>query len=413
MPLARLERPDQAPPGWRRMLADCDAEMLVNGVVSFVFSATGPVAVILSAATQGGLSEAQIASWLFGVFALNGVFTLALSWLYRQPLVFLWTIPGTVLVGQSLGHLSFAEVLGAFYLSGLLTLLLGLSGWVRRVMAALPMPIVMGMVAGVFLRFGIDLIRALREDLALAGSMLAVWLLLSAVPSWGRRVPPILGALVVGAAVMAAGGPHEAASLAPAAILARPVFETPAWSWAAMVELVLPIMITVLAVQNGQGIAVLRTAGHQPPVNAVTVACGIGALLSAAVGGINSCLTGPANAIIVASGQRGRHYIGGLMAGALAIAFGLMAPVFTRLMLTTPKTYIMALAGLSLLRVLQGAFAGAFKERFTLGALVAFLVTVADIGIANIGAAFWGLVAGAAVSWLLERADWRDAAGRR
>ena len=41
-----------------------------------------------------------------------------------------------------------------------------------------------------------------------------------------------------------------------------------------------------------------------------------------------------------------------------------------------------------------------FKDRFTLGALVSFLVTVADLGLLNIGAAFWGLVAGFAVSWL-------------
>jgi benzoate membrane transport protein len=34
-------------------------------------------------------------------------------------------------------------------------------------------------------------------------------------------------------------------------------------------------------------------------------------------------------------------------------------------------------------------------------------VTVADLGLWNIGAAFWGLVAGIAVSWLLERGDFK------
>ena len=42
-----------------------------------------------------------------------------------------------------------------------------------------------------------------------------------------------------------------------------------------MVELVVPLAITVLIVQNGQGFAVLKSAGHTPPVDAVTVACGI------------------------------------------------------------------------------------------------------------------------------------------
>ena len=37
------------------------------------------------------------------------------------------------------------------------------------------------------------------------------------------------------------------------------------------------------------------------------------------------------------------------------------------------------------------------------------LVTVADISILNIGAAFWGLIAGLAMSWLMERADFARA----
>ena len=38
-------------------------------------------------------------------------------------------------------------------------------------------------------------------------------------------------------------------------------------------------------------------------------------------------------------------------------------------------------------------------------ALYLFLVTVADVPIFNIGAAFWGLVFGFATSWLLERKE--------
>ena len=87
------------------------------------------------------------------------------------------------------------------------------------------------------------------------------------------------------------------------------------------------------------------------------------------------------------------------------MAFGLLSPLFTRLMLATPPAFIATLAGLAMLRVLQTAFVASFAGRFSLGALVAFLVTVTDLTILNIGAAFWGLVAGVLVSLLLERAD--------
>ena len=91
----------------------------------------------------------------------------------------------------------------------------------------------------------------------------------------------------------------------------------------------------------------------------------------------------------------------------LGVGFGLFAPLVTRLMLSTPPAFIATLAGLAMLRVLQSAFAIAFQGRFTLGALVTFLVTVAGIPVLNIGAPFWALVAGTLVSLLLERRDWK------
>jgi benzoate membrane transport protein len=60
-----------------------------------------------------------------------------------------------------------------------------------------------------------------------------------------------------------------------------------------------------------------------------------------------------------------------------------------------------------MLRVLQTAFQISFRERFSMGALVAFLVTVANQPIAGIGAPFWGLVFGFAAAWLLERGDFK------
>jgi benzoate membrane transport protein len=403
---SHLERPHGPIPGWREVLADFGPRYAANGFVGWVFAATAPVAIILAVGARGGLSEAELSSWIFGVFFVNGLISILFCWLYRQPLAFFWTIPGTVLVGPALAHLSFAEVIGAFYVTGALMLLLGATGWVKRAMHLVPMPIVMGMVAGVFLRFGLDLVRSLHDDAVIVAPMIGVWLLLTVSTGLGRRMPPLIGALLVGVLVSIVAGRFDASSLG-APEFVRPVVHTPAWSWGAMFELVVPLAITVLVVQNGQGIAVLKAAGHHPPIDAITVACGVGALASAVVGSVSTCLTGPTNAIITSSGERSRHYTAGIFTGLLAVIFGLMSPAFTRLMLNAPKAFIMALAGLAMLRILQAAFVASFKDRFTLGALVAFLVTVADRGVLNIGAAFWGLMAGIAVSSLLERSDFQ------
>jgi len=401
-----LERPPAPPPSLRQVLADFGGLYAVNAVVAFIFAASAPVAIVLAVGTRGGLSAEDLASWLFGAFFLNGLISIAFCWRYRQPLVFFWSIPGTVLVGPALGHLTFPQVIGAFLATGVLMLVLGLSGWVRRAMEAVPMPIVMGMVAGVFLRFGLDLVFAFRDDIWIAAPMTAAFLALSAAPRYGRLMPPLIGALIVGAMLVAALGRFEAGG-ADVFAFARPKLYVPAFSWQAMVELVVPLAITVLAAQNAQGIAVLRAVGHAPPVNAITAACGTGSLVSGMVGAVSTCLTGPVNAIISASGEKHRHYTAGIFVGLLGLAFGLAAPVFTRVMLAAPGAFIATLAGLAMLRILQTAFTVSFKDRFTLGALVTFLVTVADVPIFNIGAPFWGLVIGFAASWLLERGDFR------
>jgi benzoate membrane transport protein len=167
------------------------------------------------------------------------------------------------------------------------------------------------------------------------------------------------------------------------------------------------LAITVLVVQNGQGIAVLTATGHAPPVNAIAAACGVASIVNAFVGAVSTCLTGPVNAIISASGDKQGQYTAGVFVGLLAIAFGALSPLFTRLLLAAPGAFIATLAGLAMLRVLQNAFAVAFQGRFAIGALVTFLVTVAGVPIFNIGAPFWALIAGSLASLLLERADWR------
>src|SRR3954465_6155809 len=367
-----IERPPRPLPGPRRLLQDAGGVYAANGFVGVIFAATGPVAVIRAGGAQGGLPQQQLSSWLFGPFFVNGLLTVVGCWLYRQPLAFFWTIPGTVLVGPALGHLTWPQVISAFFVTGLLILVLGLTGWVRRAMAIIPLPIVMAMVAGVFLRFGVGLVKAVHDDVAIAAPMVLVFLLLSALPAVGRWIPPLIGALAAGAVAVALSGTFHARP-STGSWIAAPVFQVPDWSLQAMLELVVPLAITVLVVQNGQGIAVLRSSGHEPPINVITLACGAWSMLTSAVGCVSTCLTGPTNALLAHSGQRSRHYTAGIVCGLLAMLFGLLAPSFTRLMLGTPAAFIATLGGLAMLRVLQASFVGAFSDRFSLGALVTFV----------------------------------------
>ncbi len=395
-------------PTLAEILRDIGPVQLATGLVAFLFGATGALAIILAVGTGGGLSERELASFVFGVFAINGLLTLLIVWLYRQPLCLFWTIPGTVLIGPALTHLSFAEVVGAFWVTSLLVLVLGWTGVARAAMRLIPMPIVMAMVAGIFLKFALDIVRSLHSDVAVAGAMVVVFFALSA---WARAqlfMPPILGALLAGTIVAIAAGRFAGMELGGLQIV-QPLFVRPVFSASAMIELVIPLAITIVFVQHGQGLAVLTKAGHPPPLNAVTIMSGVGGLLSAAVGAVGTSLTGPTNGLITGTGPHERHYATAIVTALIAILFGLLSPTFTKLMLAAPRELILTLGGLAMLRVLLGAFTTAFQGPFALGALVCFVVTVADRPVMNIGAAFWGLVAGLLASRLLEPADFKRA----
>jgi benzoate membrane transport protein len=398
-----LERPGVRPAGVRQVIRDLGLPYVSNGVIGLVFSASGPIAVTLAVGAAGGLTEAQLASWVFGILFSGGAATVVMSLLYRQPLGFAWSIPGTVLLGPSLQHLSFAEVVGAFFTSGLLVLALGSTGVIRRIMAAVPMPIVMAMVAAVFLKFGTDIVASTQANPVVAAPMVVAFLVLTAVPALGRFLPPVLGTLVAGCLAVAASGQLSFHAGGP--VLAAPVFTLPEFTWAAQLELVVPLALTVLFVQNGQGIAVLRAAGHHPPVNVFAIVSGAFSLLNAGCGAVSACVTGPTNALLTSSGTKGRQYTAAVVFGVLAMACALLAPALTQLMLAAPTEFILALGGIAMLRALQQAFVAAFATAFTLGSLVTFVVTMSGLSLFNIHPAFWGLVIGYTVSRVLEHAD--------
>src|SRR5262245_39719852 len=145
---ADIERPTERPPTPGKILSDFGLLYASSGFIGWLFAVTAPVAIILAVGSGGGPSEGEVACWIFGVFFINGLITILFWRLYRQPLAIFWTIPGTVLVGQSLTHLTFHQVVGAFYVTSVLMLVLGATGSVKRAMELVPLPIVMGMVAG-------------------------------------------------------------------------------------------------------------------------------------------------------------------------------------------------------------------------------------------------------------------------
>ena len=65
-PLLAIERPELPRPTLSELRRDLGPQEIGNGLVALIFSASGPIAVILAAAAAGNLSPNQTSSWKIG-----------------------------------------------------------------------------------------------------------------------------------------------------------------------------------------------------------------------------------------------------------------------------------------------------------------------------------------------------------
>jgi benzoate membrane transport protein len=304
--------------------------------------------------------------------------------------------------------LSLPEAVGAYLVVGFLIIVLGLTGFVSHLTRLCPLPIVFGMVAGVFLPISVNVVTGFSQQPVVSLVTVAGFVIVSAMPRYGRVLPPVLASLLFGGIVIGLTG-RFSPTVIPPGIFALPVVVKPDFNWIGVAELAAPLVISVVVIQNMQGFAILRSVGHKPPVNAMTLMCGLGSIPMAFLGSVPTCVTGPAAGIIVGSAPVKRHFASAIVFGIILIVFGLAAPAMTWLAAGLPPTFIATVGGLALLPVLQQAFRATFSGPLALGGLVAFLVTVAGQPILNIGAPFWGLFFGILVAWLLEYKEMRAA----
>ncbi|WCK56504.1 benzoate/H(+) symporter BenE family transporter [Aneurinibacillus sp. Ricciae_BoGa-3] len=374
-----------------------------NGLVSWIFGATGPLLIVLQAASKGNLSADTVSSWIFGIYGVGGLLTLLLSFYYRQPIGYAFSIPGAILVGASLSHHSFSQVIGAYLVVGVVTLILGMSGAIHKMMKVLPMPVMMGMVSGVLLPFGTDIFHSIVSAPILNGIPLVVFFVLSCFRGLAKRFPPILGAIVAGIIMLyVVPGMHaQGVDLS----VVKPHLYMPSFDLATMGELVLPLVLTIIAIQNAQGIAVLQSAGYKAPVNSMTSWSGVGSIVNGFFGAHSACIAGPMTAIL--STDHSLHmdcrYAAAVVLGILSCVLALFAPFAASIPHLVPSSLIKLLGGLAMVGVLIDSLQRSFSEQYKMGALFSFMITISGISVFHIGAPFWGLVGGTLVSLFLER----------
>lgn len=393
--------------GWLAGLKGLPAALNLNscsaGMVAAIFGCSGPALIVIGAAEAGKLSNGQTVAWLLAIYVLGGLISILMGMRYRMPINGAYSIPGAAIMVAAFASFSYAEAVGAFIMAGVLVLILGVTGVIGRIMRWIPMPIVMAMIAGAMIRFGVGAVDSIAAMPAVAGSAALAFFLTGRLT---KRFPPVLAALIVGLAVtLALGGLQlQEANIA----MVAPEFTMPVFTLGAFFGIAIPMAALVVGAENAQAIGVLMAEGYKPPVNAMTVISGVGGIAAGLMGGHNANIAGPMTAIC-ASEQAGadpaKRYGATVVNGVLFAAFGLVAGFAVPFVLALPKALIGVVAGLAMIGVLLSALQSAFGRGLgnQIGAFVALVVGMSSLKLLGISAPFWALVFGVLASMLADK----------
>ena len=371
------------------------------GFIAVLVGYTSSAAIVFQAAHAAGADSAQIGSWLLALGLGMGVTCIGLSLYFRSPVLTAWSTPGAALLATSLQGLSMAEAIGAFLFCSALITLVGMSGWSDRLMRHLPRALASAMLAGVLLRFGLDMFTALPALHFLVAAMLLLFLVARRL--WPRYA--VLLAFAVGLAWVLLLGAVQTSTLALS--WGRPVFTAPRFTVASLIGVGLPLFIVTMASQNVPGMAVLRANGYRTPASPLLTTTGLTGLLLGPFGGYTFNLAAITAAICMtpdADPDAAQRYKAAVAAGAFYLLTGLLGPTVASLFASVPKAFVLGIAGLALLSTIGNSLSAALVEDDNReAALITFLVTASGLSLFRIGSAFWGLVLGLAASWIARR----------
>lgn len=374
------------------MLRQLAPSHIAAGFVAVLVGFTSSVVIVLQAAAALGATDAEISSWLWALGIGMGVTSIGLSWYFKNPVITAWSTPGAALIATGVSGVTMAEAVGAFIVSSVLIVLSGMTGWFERVMDKIPRSLGAAMLAGVLLRFGMDVFVAMQSQLVLVLCMFVIYLLF-------KRLLPrytIVVTLLAGIGLSAALGLLHFEQFT--VDWAQPVLIKPQFSWEVIISVGIPLYIVTMTSQNVPGIAVMRASGYNTPISPLIGWTGMASLVLAPFGGYALNLAAITAAICMgkeAGEDEKSRYWAAISAGVFYLLVGLLGATVVALFAAFPRELVLAVAGLALIATIANSLQMAVQDEGQREpALITFLVTASGMTLFGIGAAFWGLVAG-------------------
>ncbi|AJY48746.1 MULTISPECIES: benzoate/H(+) symporter BenE family transporter [Halomonadaceae] len=386
----------------RDFLRDLNADNASTGLVAGILGLSVGV-VHISAGTSAGLDSSFIMIWVISYLMINGLFGLFMPAYYRLPLPMANSIPGALMFAAVIPVIGLEAALGASLIAGAITLVAGVTGVMGIVMRLIPMPIVMGMVGGMLLSFGLNMVKPLESAIVPASIMILAFFLSARLL---RKVPPLVVAMLAGILYLIATGVDLSGI---EATVRFPEFIMPEFTLGAFLTYGLPLAIILVGMETPAGVGLVKGMGYKEvPANGITAVGGVGTMVSAFFNLHSTCIAAPMTGVCASpeAGVHDKRWVAAVIAGAI---FVLAAPFYgyvVSLLEATPRYFIAIIAGLALMRVITSSMAIAFAgKKHEIGALFAFLIAASGIQILGIGATFWALVLGVVVSAIFETKD--------
>jgi benzoate membrane transport protein len=355
----------------------------------------------LAAAASMGLTTSQTASWILVLYGLPAVGSLALAYVYRQPLFLTGNVFVLIFITSLGGRIPYAELIGAAITSGAVVLVLSLLGLTGRLGGLVPAPVVMGLLAGAVMPFFAGIFTFLGQLPVMIGGVFVTYLLWRWI--MGERIPAILPALFAGLVLAFVTG--SSGSLPENPSLPVPVITPPVFNPATLVSAV-PVMVILITLQaNLPSLVFLRTQGYHPPERLISTTSGIGMILASFLGPTALSLSLPSTSLLAGedAGHPQVRYRGVYLAAGVTLLVALFAGAAAFLPQILPLPLLLSIAGLAVIGVVASALQTITRGPLVLGPLFAFAVALSEISLLGLGPFFWALVIGTGVSYLLER----------
>ncbi len=365
---------------------------VVAGLISVIVNYGGTFILVFQAAKVANLSAELAASWVWSVSIGVGLTGLFLSWRFREPIITAWSTPAAAFLVTALATTPYAEAVGAYMISAVAFVGLGLSGYFEKVIRLIPPGIASGLLAGILLQFGSGAFGGANVDPFLVGMLIVAYVVLK---RFSARYA-VVGLLALGMVFLLMQDRVDLSGLKLE--FAAPVFTMPAFSLNALLSVALPLFLITLTGQYMPGMLVLRNDGFKTSANPIVTVTGLGSLLMAPFG--SHAFNIAAITAAIATGREAhedprKRWIAGIAAGSFYVLVGVFGVTLAAVFMAFPATFITTLAGLALLGTIGGSLAGAMADPTSReAALITFLASAANITLLGIGGAFWGLVIG-------------------